>query len=298
VQQIEHIESCFKGATLIKPLFLKGPSLGSRMLVLTALAVFIGFASYRIGWLQDFKSRMAVVAEPVYQLANIPAEMGEWFASRFRTTDSIRLDNERLLAENLLLKGKVQRLASLEAENTRLRQLLNSSALVGNTVLIAELVGVAPDPARQIVVISKGSEDGVYLGQPVLDAEGLFGQVIDISANQSRVMLITDSTHAVPVQVNRNGVRAIAEGTGLMDTLVLSNLVVTTDIKVGDLLMSSGLGGGFPAGYPVATVVEVTPDPGQPFLVVKARPTAQLDRSRQLLLVYPLRSNSVRPEMP
>jgi rod shape-determining protein MreC len=164
--------------------------------------------------------------------------------------------------------------------------------------LIAELVGVSPDPARQIVILSKGSEDGVYLGQPVLDAEGLFGQVIDVSPNQSRVMLITDSTHAVPVQVNRNGVRAVADGTGLMDTLELSNLVVTTDIKVGDLLMSSGLGGGFPAGYPVATVVEVNPDPGQPFLVVKARPTARLDRSRQLLLVYPLRDNSIRVEMP
>jgi rod shape-determining protein MreC len=268
------------------------------MIALTVVALFLVFASYRIGWLQDVKMRMSVIAEPVYQIANIPVAMGDWFASRFRTTDSIRLDNERLAAENLLLKGKVQRLASLEAENTRLRQLLNSSALVGNTVLIAEMIGVSPDPARQIVILSKGSEDSVYLGQPVLDADGLFGQVVEVSPNQSRVMLITDSTHAVPVQVNRNGVRAVAEGTGLMDTLVLSNLVVTTDIKVGDLLMSSGLGGGFPAGYPVATVSEVTPDPGQPFLVVKARPTAQLDRSRQLLLVYPLRDSSIRVDIP
>lgn len=249
-------------------------------------------------WMQEFKTKISVIAEPVYRVANIPTAIGDWFANSLRTSDSIRIDNERLAAENLLLKGKVQRLASLEAENTRLRQLLNSSALVGNTVLIAELVGVLPDPARQVVVISKGSEDGVYLGQPVLDAEGLFGQVVDISKNQSRVMLITDSTHAVPVQVNRNGVRAIAEGTGLMDTLVIPNLVVTTDIQVGDLLMSSGLGGYFPAGYPIATVVEVATDPGQPFLVVKARPTAQLDRSRQLLLVYPLLSNSVQAELP
>jgi rod shape-determining protein MreC len=268
------------------------------MIILTALALFLVFASYRMGWLQDLRSRMAVIAEPVYQIANIPVAVGDWFASQLRSTDTIRLDNEQLVAENLLLKGKVQRLASLEAENTRLRELLNSSSLVGNTVLIAELIGVSPDPARQIVILSKGSQDGVYLGQPVLDAEGLFGQVIDVSPNQSRVMLITDATHAVPVQVNRNGVRAVAEGTGLMDTLELSNLVVTTDIKVGDLLMSSGLGGGFPAGYPVATVVEVNPDPGQPFLVVKARPTARLDRSRQLLLVYPLRDNSIRVEMP
>jgi rod shape-determining protein MreC len=268
------------------------------MIVLTALALFLALASHRLGWLQELQTKLTVIAEPVFQITHIPAAMGDWFSMRARDRDDIRVDNQRLQAENLLLKGKVLRLASLEAENTRLRELLNSSSLVGNSVLIAELIGVSPDPARQVVIISKGSEDGVYLGQPVLDAAGLFGQVIETSPHQSRVMLIADSTHAVPVQVNRNGVRAVAEGTGLMDTLVLSNLVITTDIKVGDLLISSGLGGGFPAGYPVATVVEVTPDPGQPFLVVKARPTALLDRSRQLLLVYPLRDNSIRAEMP
>ncbi len=177
-------------------------------------------------------------------------------------------------------------MAALSAENARLRQLLNSAAHVDDSVLIAELVAVAPDPLRHIVVINKGEDAGVYVGQAVIDGHGLVGQVIEVSRYFSRVLQISDTTHAVPVQINRNGVRAIAEGTGLVDSLSLAHVASSTDVKVGDLVVTSGMGGGFPPGYPVAVVTEVSEGEGQPFLKVKARPTAHLDQSRHLLLVF------------
>ena len=164
--------------------------------------------------------------------------------------------------------------------------MLNSSALLQDDVLVAELIGVSPDPARHLVVLDKGEADGVFTGQPLIDANGLMGQVVEAAANSARVLLITDATHAIPVQVNRNGVRAIAEGVGRLDRLELRHVASTEDIEVGDLLVSSGLGGRFPEGYPVASVTEVIVDPGQPFARVIAEPKAALNRSRHVLLVF------------
>ncbi len=190
------------------------------------------------------------------------------------------------------------KMAALTAENARLRQLLNSAAYVEDRVVIAELTGVAPDPVRHRVVIDKGASAGVRVGQAVIDAHGLVGQVVEVSRFFSRVLLITDQTHAVPVQVNRNGVRAIAEGGGRIDQLELANVAATTDIRVGDLLVTSGLGGRFPAGYPVAQVHEVVEDPGEPFLTVRARPTARLDQSRHLLLIFNESDGATRDDDP
>lgn len=195
-------------------------------------------------------------------------------------------ENERLHSESRILHGKVQKLVSLTAENVRLRELLSSSTVVQDSVLVAELVSVSPDPLKHQIVIDKGASDAVYIGQPVIDAYGLIGQVIEVNALSARVIQISDSRHAIPVQVNRNGVRAVAEGSGRIDTLIIPNLVDTTDVRVGDLLVSSGLGQRFPVGYPVGVVKSVEQDPGQPFLTVVVRPSAQLDRSRYVLLVF------------
>ena len=157
---------------------------------------------------------------------------------------------------------------------------------IEDSVLIAELVNVSPDPLKQLIMIDKGEKDGVYIGQAVIDAYGLVGQVVEVNAIQSTVILISDSRHALPVQINRNGVLAIAEGSGRIDTLWLPNLVSTTDIQVGDLMVSSGLGRRFPIGYPVGVVETVKRDPGQAFLEVAVRPSAELDRSRFVLLVF------------
>ena len=158
---------------------------------------------------------------------------------------------------------------------------------------MAELIGMDPNPFTHRIIINKGERDGVVLGQPVLDARGLMGQVVELMPYTSRVLLLTDTTHSIPVQVNRNGLRAIASGTGNPERLELRHVADTADIKVGDLLVSSGLGQRFPAGYPVATVKEVIHDSGQPFAIVRAVPTAALNRSRYLLLVF---SDSRTPE--
>ena len=184
------------------------------------------------------------------------------------------------------LKRKLQQLGALAAENVRLRQLLNSAKIISDRVLVAELISVSPDPLIHSVTLNKGSADGVYAGQPLLDAHGLMGQVTEVGEFQSRALLITDATHALPVQVNRNGVRAIIEGVGDLYRLDLRHLANTVDIREGDLLVSSGLGQRFPVGYPVAEVVSVERDPGQPFAQVQVRPKAQLNRSRHVLLVF------------
>lgn len=237
------------------------------------------------------------MATPFYWLADVPYRFGDWSRHSLQDWRSLQTENESLRQEKLILTAQVAKMAALSAENARLRQLLNSAAHVDDSVLIAELVAVAPDPLRHIVVINKGADAGVYVGQAVIDGHGLVGQVMEVSRYFSRVLQISDTTHAVPVQVNRNGVRAIAEGTGLVDALQLSHVASSTDIKVGDLLVTSGMGGGFPPGYPVAVVTEVAEGEGQPFLKVKARPTAHLDQSRHLLLVFrPSIAGEPRPD--
>ncbi len=254
--------------------------------MLGIVALLLVFAGQRFQWFDDLESRLSVIATPFYWVANIPSQVSQWSSDQLRSRETLQQENERLQAESILLKAKVQKLASLEAENVRLRELLNSSALLDDSVLVAEMIGLSPDPVHHQIVINKGLDDGVYVGQPVIDALGLMGQVVEVGPLQSRVLLITDSTHALPVQINRNGVRSVAEGVGLYHELVLQHVAATTDIKVGDLLVSSGLGLRFPTGYPVAVVSEVTIDPGQPFATVKAMPSAALNRSRHVLLVF------------
>jgi rod shape-determining protein MreC len=245
--------------------------------------IFIG---QRYDWMTVAQARLSVIATPFYWVADLPARIFQWGDQQLRSRETLIEDNERLLAESLLLKAQVLKLASLEAENVRLRELLNSSALLDDSVLVAEIVGVSPDPLLHQIIVNKGSKDGLYVGQPVTDALGLMGQVIEVGSVQSRVLLITDASHAIPVQVNRNGLRSVAEGVGRFDELELQHVAATTDIKVGDLLVSSGLGQRFPVGYPVAVVTEVTVDPGQSFAIVKASPSAALNRSRHVLLVF------------
>ena len=185
-----------------------------------------------------------------------------------------------------MMQRRLQKLAALTEQNVRLRELLNSAALVDDDVLATELIGIDPNPFTHRILIDKGEKDGVVLGQPVLDARGLMGQVVEVMPYTSRVLLLTDTTHSIPVQVNRNGLRAIASGTGNPERLELRHVADTADIKEGDLLVSSGLGQRFPAGYPVAMVSEVIHDSGQPFAIVRAVPTATLNRSRYMLLVF------------
>lgn len=244
------------------------------------------FTDQHSNWLAPLRSWFISLSAPFYLLSDFPSELAEASTGALHSKADLRSDNARLRSEALVLKAKVQKLASLAAENVRLRELLNSSAIVQENVLAAEVIGVSPELSHHYVLISKGSRHGVYIGQSVVDAYGLFGQVVEVSDQQSRVLMISDPTHAVPVKVNRNGRRAIARGIGRLHELSLEYVAATADVKVGDLLVSSGLGGRFPEGYPVAQVTKVVHDPGRDFADIKALPTAELDRAKHVLVVF------------
>ncbi len=261
--------------------------------MLVVLSVALMVVDARLSVLQPVRQQMSRVLIKAYWVTNLPEQFWEGISNQFGSRAELMAENEKLKTEALLLQGRLQKLAALTEQNVRLRELLNSSALVNEKVEVAELIGIDPNPFTHRILINKGERDGVVLGQPVLDARGLMGQVVELMPYTARVLLLTDTTHSIPVQVNRNGLRAIASGTGNPERLELRHVADTADIKEGDLLVSSGLGQRFPAGYPVATVKEVIHDSGQPFAIVRAVPTAALNRSRYMLLVF---SDSRSPE--
>lgn len=235
--------------------------------------------------LEPARSVLMTVVAPLQVTAELPYllsdEVGDVVASR----EALRQRNADLERRVLELSQVSQQYMSLKAENERLRALLGSRARLPAEVLIAEIVSVVPTPGTHQVMLDKGSNDDVRTGDAVIDSEGLFGQVVEVGRFTSRVMLITDPNHAVPVQVNRNGVRSIAGGTGAMDVLQLENVSVTADIREGDLMETSGLGRRFPPGYPVGYVSSVVVEPTAAFAIVSVRPLAKLDRSRHVLVV-------------
>ena len=257
--------------------------------------LLIGLGYYKPETLVATRSFLADnVARPFYWLINFPSGAWNWVDTKLTSREALEERNLALEHENLILQRNVLHMASLMAENARLKELLNSTELLDDSALVANLLGVSQDPLRHEITIKRGRADGVFEGQPVLDASGLVGIVIDIAEHTARVLLITDTSNAVPIKVNRNGVRGIAEGSGHLDELYIRNLVPTTDIKEGDLIVSSGLGGRYPPGYPVGEVVRIEYEGADSFLRVVVRPSAQLDRSQQLLLVF--RSQAKNPE--
>lgn len=257
-----------------------------RLLVFTVLSAALMVVDARFTLLHPLRAQLGLIVEPVYWVGRLPVLVWESATQELSTRNELAAENEKLKAEQLMMQRRLQKLAALTEQNVRLRELLNSAALVDDDVLATELIGIDPNPFTHRILIDKGEKDGVVLGQPVLDARGLMGQVVEVMPYTSRVLLLTDTTHSIPVQVNRNGLRAIASGTGNPERLELRHVADTADIKEGDLLVSSGLGQRFPAGYPVAMVSEVIHDSGQPFAIVRAVPTATLNRSRYMLLVF------------
>lgn len=237
-------------------------------------------------WLEPVHRATDSVIRPLYWFTSVPQRLQEWGQNSVMSRADLENENERLKQESLIHKGQLQRMSDLAAENLRLRQLLNATELLMDSVLVTEVIGVSPSPQSHTVTINRGSNDGVYLGQPILDAEGLMGQIIEVHGGHSIALLITDSSHALPVQVLRNGVRSIAEGTADYNRLRLRFVSPTADLQEGDQLVSSGLGGRFPVGYPVGKIIAIEQQPGRPFLDVEVEPLAKLDRSRHLLLVF------------
>lgn len=264
----------------------------SRLVAAVLVSLVLMVLDHRQNHMDSVRSLLSVALYPIQYLANLPHTLIRNLSEVVSTRESLESDREMLQAENIALRGRLQKFEALEAENMRLRGLLDSSFKVGDRVQIAELLAVEQDPLRQLVLINKGSFSGVFKGQPVLNANAVVGQVISTNPFTSRVLLITDASHALPIQVERNGLRTIAVGTGLINQLELPHLPNNADIQVGDRLITSGMGGHFPPGYPVAEVTEVRQMPGQPFADVKAQTTALLDRIREVLLVWTLTPNN------
>ena len=255
---------------------------------------------HRTTYVNSIRSSIAVLVYPFQYLVNFPANVGDWASESFTSRKTLQEDNSVLRTQNLILTTQLQKLNFIESENIHLRNLLESSKRVGERILIAELLSVDMDPYKQQVTINKGSASGddIYPGQPFVDAKGIMGRLLHIAPLSSTALLITDPSHILPIQVNRNGLRAIAKGTGNRTRLEIPHLPNNADIKVGDLLVTSGLGCVFPVGYPAATVVEINIDPSLPFAEVLAEPIAELDRSSEILLVWPGGKAKPNPENP
>ncbi|HEB92263.1 MAG TPA: rod shape-determining protein MreC [Gammaproteobacteria bacterium] len=271
----------------MKPLFIQGPSITTRLVILAFVSAALMAVDHRQNYLEDLRGGISVLVYPLQYLVNLPVSASSWIDENLSSRETLLEENSRLKMQHTLFKAKLLKLNAIKAENLRLRELLQSSKKVGEQVLIGELLAVDLEPFTRQVVINKGSRDGVYLGQPLIEADGVMGQIVHLGPLSSTAMLITDANHATPVQVNRNGLRAIAVGTGAPDRLTIPYLPISTDIVEGDLLVSSGLGGRFPPDYPVAVVSKVEKNPTQPYAVIHVVPTAKLERSREVLLVWP-----------
>ena len=236
--------------------------------------------------MDNTRSILSVLVYPIQLLVSMPVDFVEDTYEMLISYTDLKKENAILKQKQLIDSIKLLKFAALENENIRLRSLLENSFKLGEQVLVAELLSVNLVPYEHVVVVNKGSRFGVYAKQPVLDGSGVVGQVIRSLPLSSEIMLITDPNHAIPVQVNRNGLRTIAIGSGQLDRLILPFLPNNADILPGDLLVTSGLGGTFPQGYPVAVVDNFTVQPNKPFANIYATPKAQLDRSRELLIVW------------
>ncbi|WP_084632040.1 rod shape-determining protein MreC [Oceanospirillum maris] len=273
----------------------KGPSWGLRLLVCLVLSLTLMISDYRYQHMDQVRSIMTVAVTPLQWAVDLPNRLWSWGAATFSDRSELLEENAHLKEQTLQLSSKNQLMAYLIAENLRLRELLNAEKLFEDNFLLGEVIGLDADAFTHQVLVNRGRQDGVYQGQAVVDALGLMGQVIAVSAYTSRILLAADTAHAVPVLVNRNGFRGIAIGSGNIDEITLSHVPDTSDIRKGDLLVTSGLGERFPKGYPVAEVSEVRHEPGKPFARVTARPLAQLERSRYVLMLNP-KDTELAPE--
>ena len=262
--------------------------------LLAIISIVLMFVDQRFNHLEVVRSNISVALTPLRYLVSLPAHTGNWASEWFTSFRDLVNENSNLKADSRILNARLQKMQVLQAENTRLRNLLGSSAKVADEVIVAELLSVDQNPYRQLIEINKGTLDGVEIGQAVIDAYGVMGQVIHVNQHTSTTILISDPEHAIPVQFIRNGTRSVAFGNGSSDQLELRYLPATADIRVNDELVTSGLGGRFPADYPVATVVAINEDLIHGFVSVLVKPQAHLDSSREVLIIKPRNSPSPR----
>jgi rod shape-determining protein MreC len=262
------------------------PALGLRVIVLIVASLLVMYFDHRENHLDGIRRGISTAVYPLRLVVDAPVRFWQWINSSTTSRNDLELELGRLKAERLLTNARLQRLTALEAENARLRAMLDARSRVRDEVRVAEILAVDANPYEHNLIIGIGSRDGVYDGQAIVDANGVVGQVVETGVVTAQAILISDADHALPVEVNRNGLRTIARGTGEFDRLELPFLPNNADIRAGDLLVTSGLGGAFPAGYPVAVVNAVTRIPQEPFADVTATPSAALDQVREVMLIW------------
>ncbi len=272
------------------------PALGLRFLLLAGLSILLMVVDQRENHLDAVRKAIGATVYPLRIIVDAPVSAWRWIATTTTSHNTLQLENSSLRTERLITRARLQRYSALEAENTRLRAMLEARTRMSEQVRIAEILSVSSQPFRHVLVIDKGTRDNVYDGQAVIDADGVLGQVIEAGLLSSQSMLISDPGHALPVEVNRNGLRTIARGIGEYDILDLPFLPNNADIEPGDLLVTSGRGGAFPAGYPVAVVETVTRIPQEPFASVTATPVAALNQVREVMLIWSVEDRENEPQ--
>jgi rod shape-determining protein MreC len=274
-------------------LFAVKPTAVLRLGLWGVLSIAMMTVDHRYHALDTLRDVLATAVYPLHYLVHLPTDARNWLSDNLVGRAALLEENARLREKQMFLNVQLQKLTTLEAENRRLRSLLESAVNTPERVLIAELLAVDFDPYRHHILLNRGRQHGVYVGQPVLDQHGVIGQIIRADPFSSTAILITDANHALPIQINRTGTRTLALGTGHFHELELPHIPNNEDVKIGDLLVTSGMGGRFPRGYPVGTVTKVEFDPGSPFARIVAKPIAQLDRIREVML---LENESPAPE--
>lgn len=285
----------------MKPIFGKAPYLGVRLVFATVMSIILILFDGQTNTMIKARSVLETAIGGIYYLANTPRTVLDGVSYNLVDTNKLQIENKVLRDQLREKNADLLLLDQLKVENQRLRLLLNSPLRTDEYKKIAEVLTAETDIYRQQVVINQGESDGAYVGQPVIDEKGVVGQIISVGANTSRVLLLTDVTHSIPVQVLRNDVRVIASGTGHSDELTLDNVPRSVDIVKGDLLVTSGLGGRFLEGYPVAIVESVSRDSKNYFATITAKPLISIERLRYVLLLWPTNEdirkvNSSTPE--
>lgn len=267
--------------------FNRGPALGLRLALAVACSVGLMFIDRYTESATQIRSLLTSAVSPLFYAASLPESIIAGASEQLMSQQQLLSENAQLKDRLLQQEAQLQLLSFLQQENDKLRALLGSAPVVQGQRLIAEVLAVYSHPFSHQVVLNKGSNDGISVHQPIIDEKGVVGQIVSVGPTSSRALLISDNTHAISVRAERTGVRTVAEGLGQWDTLRVIHLPLSTDIREGDRLLTSGLDGRFPEGYPVAEVIQVIREASQPFMTVYARPYASLDRIRHVLILWP-----------
>lgn len=281
----------------MNPIFKHGPSPQYRVILMLICSALLIFFDHKMTSFEGVRGYLQSLVSPLQYLATAPKQLLDWSVDNMVTKKQLVDDNKTLKMNELVYKERAIQLRIVQQENERLRTLLHSPVRVDVRTMLAEILSVDGDPYSQQVVINRGANDDVHEGQAIVDDQGVVGQVLHAGTITSRVLLITDVSHAVPVRIERNGTRLVANGTGNINRMSINHVSNSTDIKPGDLLVTSGLGGKYPEGYPVARVTIVKKDESRPFAYVQSEPIAQINRLRYLLLLWPQDKNILSSAM-